>query len=381
MQPIKLIRAKKPDMPKLLVQLYGPSGSGKTLLASKMPGSKLVFDADGRFMDQASEDDEIYFAYETAAENMKITNITAALSQTVAGSDIANIIIDTMTTPFQDLIDSVEKMTGRPAKTHKASVMKGLRRELFGYNKNVLVIFHTHVHGDGMSSNTTEGKTLSDIELGRFDMFTNMTLKVMIDQNTGQRGVLVERNRFGHSGITVWDDTGRWDGFWEKLQAEVYKGLTRADMDKIASSTPTTFADKAAAWAWGMEQGCFNDVLHAKNAMAEMESTTEIAPDELWGAWVVEVQRRVAEKKALLATVTGAVDALYTGKLKAPNRRSFTEWLIARYTTSRTPDNVRWQESELSADETAQIVAALNSRSDFYLSEFAKTAQPTATPY
>ena len=172
--------------------------------------------------------------------------------------------------------------------------MKNLRLELFGYGKNVVLIYHTHLRGDGMSSDISEAKTLSDMEIGRTNMFTNLTLLVVVDKN-GKHGVTIERNRFGHSGITIWDETGCWDGFWEKLLDEAYKGLSWDDMAKIASAIPTTFADKPAAWAWGAEQGCFNDVAHAANALEKLIRENDVEGDDLWASWVADVQRRKKE--------------------------------------------------------------------------------------
>lgn len=315
---IKLFKPTKPALPKWLIQLYAPSGAGKTLLAAMFPGAKLVFDSDGRFLEQSLPDDEIYFAYETAAENTKIGNITTALEQVMPGNkDIEVIIIDTMTTPFQELVDETERLKEqaqsdksltRKASTHKATVMKALRRQLFGYGKHVIMIFHTHERGDQFGKRGI-AKTLSDIELGRFDMFTNQTLKIVVDEDTGKHGVLIERNRFGHSGITVWDDEGNWRNFWAKLEAEAYKGLSRADMERIAASTPTSFSDKSAAWAWGMEQGCFKDIKHAAAAMEKMIRENETSGDEpeLWADWIKEVQSRKARTPKGFADGTIAV--------------------------------------------------------------------------
>ena len=273
MAQLTLKKAKRPERPKLLVALYGPSLGGKTLLASKLPGSILLFDAGGRFMEQAGNREDIFEVYDTARENSSVQNITTALAQVMpqSAAQIDNIVVDDFTFAFQRLINEVELMpaTGagsRERKGHKAKVMKNLRLELFGYGKNVVLIYHTHLRGDGMSSDISEAKTLSDMEIGRTNMFTNLTLLVVVDKN-GKHGVTIERNRFGHSGITIWDETGCWDGFWEKLLDEAYKGLSWDDMAKIASAIPTTFADKPAAWAWGAEQGCFNDVAHAANAL------------------------------------------------------------------------------------------------------------------
>lgn len=306
---LQLIRAKKPDRPQLLVALYAPAQAGKTLLASKLPGSKLVFDADGRFMEQASADDEIYFAYETPAEMMHIPNITKAVADLVPDSDVQNIIIDTITMPFQQLLDDAEAMGSVNGNRHKASVMKALRRELFAHKRNVIVIYHTHTAGDGKGNTTSDKKTISANELARFDMSVNLTLKVVIEQGSGRRGVTIEKNRFGHSGITVWDDTGSWEGFWEKLQIEAYKGLTWADMNRIAASIPTSFVDEPAAWAWATEQGCFKDVAHARNAFAKMLRENEIDQEDIWGAWVTEVQERKANVTATtFASMDQAID-------------------------------------------------------------------------
>ena len=295
-------KAKRPDRPKLLIAMYGASMAGKSKLTATLPGSILLFDAGGRFMDQAAHRDDVFEVYETAKENSQIQKVTAALAQVMPNGkdEIENIVYDDFTFAFQTLVEEVEGMptsgTGsRETRNYKAKTMKALRRELFGYKKNVIIIYHTHKAGDGVSDKITEKKTLSDVEISRTNMFTNMTLLVVVDPQTGRHGVTVERNRFGHSGFTVWDESGTWKGFWEKLQEEAYKGLSWDDMMNIAAATPTTFADEPAAWSWGAEQGCFRDVAHAANAFKKIQRENDSTGDELWALWVDDVLRRKRE--------------------------------------------------------------------------------------
>lgn len=303
--PITLQKAKKPALPKFLITLYGASLSGKTSLLATLPGSIFLLDAGGRFMEKASKRDDIFVAYHTAKENCRIQDVTKAIAEIMPTEDasIENIVYDDFTMAFQTLVAEQDAMpqsgTGsRETKGHKARVMKAFRRELFGYGKNVVIVYHTHKAGDGRSDDIVEKKTLSDIEIGRTNMFINMRLRVDVDAQTGRRGVHVEFNRNGHSGFTLWDDSGCWKGFWERLQDECYKGLTWDDMNRIAASIPTSFHDESEAWAWGMEQGCFKDMNHVSNAFAKMLRENEIDPDDVWGAWIADVQARKASVKA-----------------------------------------------------------------------------------
>ena len=63
------------------------------------------------------------------------------------------------------------------------------------------------------------------------------------------------------------------------------------------------------AIAWGMAQGVFDHQRHAENAYAKVKAANNPAnAREMWAAWYVDVQRRVAERDALAASTPKADD-------------------------------------------------------------------------
>ena len=100
-------KAKRPDRPKLLIAMYGASMAGKSKLTATLPGSILLFDAGGRFMDQAAHRDDVFEVYETAKENSQIQKVTAALAQVMPNGkdEIENIVYDDFTFAFQTLVE------------------------------------------------------------------------------------------------------------------------------------------------------------------------------------------------------------------------------------------------------------------------------------
>ena len=310
------VKAVKPKWPTLRAAVYAESGAGKTTLARSAKQPMVVIDADNRFTDQMRENDSVFFLSENPRDNLDIDTICALLAQNMPGSGVKTIVVDTATPIFETLMEEVEAEVDQirqwntknpsskkseigPHRT-KATKMKRLRRALFGYDTDVLIIYHQHTHYTHTGKKEV-ARTISDIELARLNMSINMTLKVVTDEKTGRRGVLIERNRFGHEGITVWDDspTKDWAGFWDKLQAEAYKGLTWDDMQKKASATPEKFASLDHALSWGFEQGIFTDVAHARNALIYIAQQNEFEIDsdpEDWSSyWIAEVERRIDE--------------------------------------------------------------------------------------
>ena len=99
--------------------------------------------------------------------------------------------------------------------------------------------------------------------------------------------------------MTLWDETGKWLNMPEKIEAAVYDGLSESDMDAIEAAMPKAFPDDATAIAWGLEQGAFTALQHARNAyeklMSEHDGANLEAEDRalLWTADVL------ARKEAL----------------------------------------------------------------------------------
>lgn len=121
-------------------------------------------------------------------------------------------------------------------------------------------------------------------------------MQLRIIEDGDRRGVHVDWARRGRSGMTLWDDSGSWQGMPEKIEAAVYGGLTAEQMANMESATPTAFSGPEEAIAWGMEQGCFRDAVHAKNAYDKVkaERKPKTAAD-MWRLWIEDVKRRETE--------------------------------------------------------------------------------------
>lgn len=121
-------------------------------------------------------------------------------------------------------------------------------------------------------------------------------MQLRVVQDGDRRGILVDWARRGRSGLTLWDDTGRWTGMPERIEAGVYGGLTPEQMNALERQAPTSFSGPEAAIAWGFEQGCFKDAAHAANAYEKVKR--ELAPataPAMWTLWLAEVERRKLE--------------------------------------------------------------------------------------
>ena len=101
-------------------------------------------------------------------------------------------------------------------------------------------------------------------ELARLQRSLNVQLRVVEDK--GKRGIHVDWARRGRADLTLWDDTGIWQGMPEKIEQAIYGGLTEADQERLEKATPTSFPNVETAIAWGFEQGVFEVINHARNA-------------------------------------------------------------------------------------------------------------------
>jgi hypothetical protein len=134
--------------------------------------------------------------------------------------------------------------------------------------------------------------TLSATERARLVRSINPQLELV--EEGSRRGVKVVWARRGRSGLTLWDGTGTWTGMPERVEREVYGGLSEADQDRIEAETPTVFASPDLAIAWGFEQGAFQALPHARNAYDKLKRGKQPKDaQEMARLWVSDVQRRL----------------------------------------------------------------------------------------
>ena len=96
----------------------------------------------------------------------------------------------------------------------KALAMRQLQDSVTGWGTDCLWIWHLQT-GRNAQAEEVETATVSRTELARLTRSLNMMLRV-IEDDAGRRGVYVDWARRGRSGVTVWDDSGTWQGIPEK---------------------------------------------------------------------------------------------------------------------------------------------------------------------
>ncbi len=269
-----------------------------------MAGPILAIDADHRFMEVARlAKDEIYQLSDKAEDNVDAERIAVLLKENMKGSDVKTVVIDSLTSILTPLI--VEAIMANDAGRNKNRVasfkdkalcMRLLQDSITGWGVDTLWIYHLRSGLDGQAREV-ESSTISVVELARLRRSLNVQLRII--EQDDRRGIHVDWARRGRSGMTLWDDTGYWLGMPEKIETAVYGGLTAEQMANMEGATPTAFSGPEDAIAFGVEQGCFRDAVHAKNAYEKCK--TERKPKtagEMWAAWISEVERRVAEASA-----------------------------------------------------------------------------------
>jgi hypothetical protein len=291
--------------------LVGYPGTGKSTFASQMMGPLLVVDADHRFAEVARfANDEVFQLSDEPADNVNAERIAALLKENMAGSGVRTVVIDSLTSILSPLI--VEAILDNDAGRNKnrvasfkdkALAMRLLQDTITGWGVDTLWIYHLRTGLDGQAREV-ESTTISVVELARLRRSLNMQLRLIQDDE--RRGVHVEWARRGRSGLTLWDESGAWRGMPEKIEAAVYGGLTTEEMIEIEEQAPGAFSGPEDAIAWGVEQGCFRDTVHAKNAYDKIkrEKRPQSAA-EMWQLWIATVEARKENVGEELAEIIG----------------------------------------------------------------------------
>jgi len=279
--------------------LVGYPGSGKSTFASQMAGPLLVVDADHRFAEVARfAADEVFQLSDEPADNVNAERIAALLKENMIGSGVKTVVIDSLTSILSPLI--VEAILDNDAGRNKnrvasfkdkALAMRLLQDTITGWGVDTLWIYHLRTGLDGQAREV-ESTTISVVELARLRRSLNMQLRLIEDDND-RRGIHVEWARRGRSGFTLWDDSGSWRGMPEKIEAAVYGGLSTEEISTSEQQAPVAFSGPEDAIAWGVEQGCFRDTVHAKNAYDKIkrEKKPKSAAD-MWQLWIDTVEQR-----------------------------------------------------------------------------------------
>jgi hypothetical protein len=314
----------KPQYPPRHWALVSYPGDGKSTFATQMRTPLLPIDADHRFSEVVNlVEGDVYELSNDPADSASPETIHKLLGENMPDSGVKTIVVDSLTaiiTPkvVEAVIESdarrernrQKKVEGRkdlenlttPFKD-KALTMRLLQDAITRWGTDVLWIYHLQ---DSRDENAKEviRHTLSATERARLYRSLNVELHIVKSADEKRRGVKVVWARRGRSGMTLWDDSGKWTGMPEKIEAAVYGGLSQAEQDQIEQAGPDTFVNDEAAIEWAMEQGVFGALQHAKNAYSEVKEKYagevarrgQAAPAELSRLWRRDVGARRAKR-------------------------------------------------------------------------------------
>jgi len=293
----KMTAAKYPPR---LWGLVGYPGSGKSTFAAAMRAPMLAIDADHRFAEVVKlVEGDVYELSDQAADNTNADRVAAILAKQMPGSDVATIVIDSLTAIITPLVVQaiVDKDAGREknlwaAFRDKALAMRQLQDAVTKWGTDCLWIYHLNDARDAKGEALVKA-TVSQTELARLTRSINMQLEMVRDKG-GKCGVKVVWARRGRSGLIVWDDTGCWRGMPGKIEAACYDGLTQADQDGIEGATPDVFPNAETAIAWAIDRKAFDNLPHARNAYEKLKREKKPASArEMAAMWVADVQARL----------------------------------------------------------------------------------------
>lgn len=286
----------KPQYPPRLWTLAGFPGSGKSTFAAQMRPPLLAIDADRRFSEVlAIVHGDVYSLGDAAADNTDTEKIVSLLRANMPGSEVNTIVVDSLSAVISPLVtqaimdnDAGRNRNRAAAFKNKALAMRQLQDAVTCWGKDVLWIYHLKEGRDGQGNKVIR-PTLPETELERLKRSINLQLEVV--QENEKRGIKVIWARQGRNQITLWDETGRWLGMPERIEAAVYGSLP--EQEKVETNIPKQFANIEAAIAWGMSQGVFQDTASARQTYDEIKRKNKPkTATEMASYWMAEVLRR-----------------------------------------------------------------------------------------
>lgn len=300
-------KMKAPQYPPRQWAVYGDAGSGKSHFAAQMKGPALVVDADARFTEQLKNAvGDIYQLSDDHSANTDPNQIVTLLRENLPGSGVRTIVVDSLTAIMRPIINQA-LVNAETAKNKigvfrdKALAMSRMQDAVSSSGCDSLWIWHTHTSLNAQAQKTQRA-SIPDTELQRLRRSLNAILRLDLTP-AGRRIVNVEWARNGKSGILLVDEVGGWLGMPERLEKAIY-----AEGVKESEGTPATFANPSLAIAWGYEQGCFRDVIHAQHAYEKCKTANQPkTASAMWSAWIADVKRRVDE--ASVITVSESVES------------------------------------------------------------------------
>jgi len=288
------IKMEKQPYPPRLWTLSGYPGSGKSTFATQMRGPILAVDADNRFSEVLNlVDGDAYALSSIPTDNTDTEKIAAILKENMPGSDVKTIVIDSLTAIITPLVtkamldnDAGRNRNRAAAFKEKALRMRQLQDAVTKWGKDVLWIYHLQDGRDSQGNKVTHA-TLPETEQTRLLRSINLQLEII--QDGKRRGVRVVWARRGWNGITLWDETGKWAGMPDRIEAAVYGGLSPEEQDRIEHGFPNI----SQALAWGVQRGAFKDESSARLAYDEVKHKFQPqTASDMARHWTDEVLKR-----------------------------------------------------------------------------------------
>lgn len=284
--------------------LVAEAEAGKsTLLSQWVKDGKtgVVVDADGRFDEVISEDSEFVPLSDKQHEMIDPKKIYDILHKNMPDDNVGLIAVDSVTAIFEPIVLGIqrnqEESKNYSARGYKdkADAMKFLVAGITPWGVDHVWVYHYRERAD-VSGNKQVVTTITDLELSRLWRNINLKTEIVIDSN-GKRGLKILSARGGRSGFVIWDETGKWKGIRQRVEKEVWGGLTQDDQTKLIQDA-VLFSGPDEAIRWGMDSGVFGDEQHAKNSYEalkkELAATHEtLTPQIVYGAWRKKVSDKV----------------------------------------------------------------------------------------
>lgn len=298
----------KPKYPPRLWALVGYAGGGKSTFSTQMRGPILTIDADNRYSEVVGlAQGDVYQLSDKPADNTDPAAIARLLNANMAGANIGTIVVDSLTAIIAPLVtkaiqdnDAGLNKNRIAAFKDKALAMRQIQDAVSKWGCDVLWIYHLQDSMDAQANQITRA-TLSSTERAR--LYRSLNLELHVVQENDKRGVKVVWARRGRAGLILWDDSGHWAKMPARIESAVYDGLTEAEQEAIERATPTQFPNAEAAITWGLEQGAFQALQHARNAYDKLKKDRKPQQAaEMWQYWIKDVERRVlSQSKGRLA--------------------------------------------------------------------------------
>lgn len=288
---------EQPRYPRRLWSLVGYPGSGKSTFAARMKPGILAIDADHRFDEVMGLVSGTVLGFEEPASNVIPVQIAAELRWNMPDPRVATIVVDSLTAIIAPLISKAILDNAAGANTNKSAAfidkavsMRLLQDTVTMFGTDVLWLYHLQDGRDnkGKPAVTT---TISATELSRLGRSLNARLRIVT--NGDRRGIKVEWSRRGQEGMTLWDETGSWEGMPERLEAAMY-----AQNGEIAPKS-SRFAGPDQAMDWAVEEGFFPDIESARKAYDGLKAEAQPATaGEMWELWTAACYERKSGAEA-----------------------------------------------------------------------------------